>query len=502
MDDIYRDDLSTIAKGAGITFFGKIVSGIIQYLYLILLARSLGAKSLGLLAVGFIVIDFIGIIARFGLEGAVVKFVAAYNGENEKGKIKGMILNSLLISLILSIIMAFLILLFPTSGLTLFGNINNLDMIVKILSLSIPFYSLMIILLYSTQGFKNMSYAVYGQNIILPVVNMLMFLLLYYWGFGVESAAWSYVVATVVGFVFSVFCLKKVFPGMSHVVPVYQTRQLTSFSFPILILYIAIYLILWTDILMLSHYRSNAEVGIYNAAVKTVVLIKMVITSFVPIFSPIISDLYNKKESKRLESLYKTANRWTFTISLPIFLLALLLSREIMLVFGKDFTGASTVLVILGFAQLVDAGTGLAMVILNMSGKEKLMMYNSIGVGLFAVLINYLLVPTYGLTGAAIANLSTFVVLDFLLMGQIYLIQGIHPYSKKFVNPILCGVVSFFICLVLNWLLSPLGMYYKSGLIILTFIAIFIIALRIMGMDEDDNYLIGVIKHKFIKAIA
>ena len=297
-DEICRAELATIAKGAGITFVGKIIGGAIQYLYLVLLARSLGAGSLGILTMGLIIVDFIGIVSRFGMEGGTVKFVSQFNGENDKERVKGTIVNALVISFVLSLIVSVVIMVTPASYLDLSGDKQDYLAVVKILALSLPFSSLMVVLLFSTQGFKNMVYTVYGINIILPVTTVVVFLLLVYSGFGIKSAAWAYVAATFVAFIFSLVCLKRIFPDITRITPVYQLRQLVEFSLPMLVMYISFYFILWSDVFFLGYFRSDVEVGAYNAAMKTVVLIKMVITSFGPIFSPIISELHHKRELK------------------------------------------------------------------------------------------------------------------------------------------------------------------------------------------------------------
>jgi O-antigen/teichoic acid export membrane protein len=87
--EIHKDELITIVRGTGITFIGKFLESGLKFLYIIVIARLLGAESFGLFALGITVIGIAGLFSRLGLDYGVVKHVSLYNGINDKKRVKG-----------------------------------------------------------------------------------------------------------------------------------------------------------------------------------------------------------------------------------------------------------------------------------------------------------------------------------------------------------------------------------------------------------------------------
>ena len=84
-----NQEIERLAKGAGITFLGGIISNGLRFLYNIVLAKYLGSRLLGIYYLAQLVINISSQVALFGLQSGVLKFISQYRAQEEEGRIKG-----------------------------------------------------------------------------------------------------------------------------------------------------------------------------------------------------------------------------------------------------------------------------------------------------------------------------------------------------------------------------------------------------------------------------
>ena len=114
-------------------------------------------------------------------------------------------------------------------------------------------------------------------------------------------------------------------------------------------------------------------------------------------------------------------------MSLPIALAFIVFGREILaLAFGQAYAGADLALAILALGQLVNAGAGSVGILLIMSGNQRRAASGvAFGAGLNVVL-GVLLIPPYGVNGAAVAAAAGLVLSNLLLVDIARRTLGIH----------------------------------------------------------------------------
>lgn len=494
-----EDFKTNIARGAGLSFAGKVIGGGLQYLYTIVVARILGLEIFGQFMLGFTIINLAAGIGRLGLEGGVVRFVSLYKGTGDKGRIKGAIMQSLKYSIVPSTVIGiFLFLTADPVFIRLFKE-PDLENTLKILSLSLPFLALMTITLAATQGFQIMKYTVYCQNIFMPAFNLLLVLLFFFAGFKLSGAAAAFVISVFITSILSVYYLLKSFPEMNSIASIPDTKEIVSFSVTVLLSTLFINLIVWTDTLMLGYLRSSEEVGVYNAVARTALLMGNILASFIPVFAPIISDLFNRSEIQKLETLFKIVTKWIFKLSFPLFLFIVLFSKEILAMFGADFVQGWSSLAILSFAQIINASAGPVAFILMMSGKPKMLMYNSLLVCMINIVLNYVLIPRYGIIGAAIASCSSIIILNLLMLFETYRFLKIHPYNRKFLKPFTLGITTYVVVIAAKYWFHDLSSMYQLIIFIPLFLVCFAVLLYKWGIDDEDRFIIEGFKKKFAR---
>ncbi|MHA2283345.1 MAG: flippase [Promethearchaeota archaeon] len=497
---IHEEELEHISKGASAIFIGRILGTGISFLYTITVTRILGVKSYGIFMLALAVVNFAGVFGRIGLELGAVRYISLYNGMGDKARVKGAIISSLKISCFMSVIMIITLLIAEPIIINIFDN-NQLGPLIQTLSISIPFLSIMIIALHASQGFKIMKYTVYARNLFWPASNLLLVLIFSLIGLNLAGVVMAQITSVFLTSILSIYFIFKAFPDIKDTKAILETKKLIRFSTPLLTTSLVLFLIMWTDTLMLGHFRSLHEVGIYNAATKIPLLIATVTISFNTIFSPIISDLYNKREMQKLETLFKIVTRWRFSLSILFFLLMVLFSKEIMSIFGQEFIEGLYPMIIIAFAYLVSAWAGPVGQILTMSGRQDIMMYNNLLLCFLNVVLNYLLIPYFGIIGAAVASGISLIIFEMTMLFEVYVLMKMLPHNAKIIKPIVSGIVSLGILLSIEYSLPNLNNIQKFLVYIPLLFAIFTGLIYSFGIDDEDRFVIGFVKNKFLATI-
>jgi O-antigen/teichoic acid export membrane protein len=140
-----------------------------------------------------------------------------------------------------------------------------------------------------------------------------------------------------------------------------------------------------------------------------------------------------------------------FEISLPILICLVILSEEIlMILYGKEYTTGAIVLSILGFGIFSQSLLGPAADCLVGAGRTRETLVATT-VGCFVnIILNILLIPIYGITGAALATCTGMILSRFVLGCFNYLYLKILPFDFKYICWIIICICLAPIIVVLN----------------------------------------------------
>jgi O-antigen/teichoic acid export membrane protein len=486
-----NESLRKIVKGAGFVLIGTLIGRAFGYGSRLIIAR-LGASDYGLVALGFAVMSIAATLSMVGMTQGVIRYVSFYKGKEDKGRIKGTIISTLKITLPLSLILAF-VLFWQASWISIHVfHDANLTPILRIFAIGIPFSVLASNLLSTTVGFQDMRYNVYAQYIFQEPLKLAAIVVLLLLGFGVLGAAWGWVLAIIaMSFLAFYFLEKNVFPIFkTKVKAVSVDKELLSFSLPLLFAGIAGLIMGWTDTLMLGYFSSSADVGIYNVALPTAQLIRAIPGALGVIFFPVISELYARNKIEDLRRTYSVVTKWMLALICPPFLLVLLFPDQIIkILFGAEYIAGATALSILVFGFMIGSVVGPASQTLQAYGRTKtVMMTNYIGAAI-NFLLNLLLIPIYGVNGAAIAtgfSLALLCILNFLFA---YRVAKIQPFRLSYLKIILASLIAVFVVYLLTKYVigvSPLALIAM----LFVFLALYLFLLLLMKSFEEQDLMI------------
>jgi hypothetical protein len=132
------------------------------------------------------------------------------------------------------------------------------------------------------------------------------------------------------------------------------------------------------------------------------------------------------------QTVYQTATWWLIVVSWPLFLSLAVFGPALLGVFGSGFDDGATALAILSMAMLVNLGTGNVTVVLLMGGKSSWNLLNTAVALILNVGLNLVLIPRFGMEGAAIAWAVSIIVDNLMALTEVWLFLGMRPFGPGY----------------------------------------------------------------------
>lgn len=377
---------------------------------MLLITRTFGSAVFGRYTIVLTFSQLIVLIFTFGFPSGVIRLLtdqSHYNGIPKTNFIKKILWITFISSITISILIYFLS---KPIAVNLFKD-RSLITYLKVLSFFITPLMFHEVLLNIFRGKKE--YRKYNLFLFIlpPLLFLIMFYMIYNYLYNEISVILSFGLSMLIVFLTEIVFLK----GVKNSVKLdYPTNLLFKLSLPMMISGTVLFLLSWTDIFMLGAMVSSEEVGIYNVAFKISSIGLVIILVFNVVIGPKISELYNTNETKKLkETIIKTTQLINLT-TIPIFLILIIFRKDILSFFGSDFVSGETTLVILSFSVLINAISGNVDQILNMTNHHRLMKNITVFCLAENIILNFILIPGYGINGAATASLITNISLNII----------------------------------------------------------------------------------------
>jgi O-antigen/teichoic acid export membrane protein len=195
----------------------------------------------------------------------------------------------------------------------------------------------------------------------------------------------------------------KKLTSTSRINKTYSLKNVIKISYPMAISGMAFFLLQSFDIVLLKKFKGNETVAFYSVALKFVLILALIINTININVSSKIAELYSANKKKELSNLLKQSSRLMVLVSIPITLIIILFNKYLLNLFGNEYVSSSNALIIMVITQGACTLFGSLAVYLNMTGKQKYFQNILIIAVIINLLLNWYLIPPYGMTGAAIA---------------------------------------------------------------------------------------------------
>jgi O-antigen/teichoic acid export membrane protein len=496
-------NLILIAKGGGITFAGKIFLTGSRFFIAFILVRLLGAEQFGLYNLALSVSTISVGLAVFGLDSALVRYIAILASRKDEEGVWGALQIGVGGAMLFSVVTGTVIfaLAYPIAESVF--NAPQLVPLLQLVGVIVPVLALSEVLAGACRGFKRMDYPVIAQSIAQPLIRLILILALLVVGLNATLAIVTYALADLSASVVLLYFLNREFSLWRSFRKVKREfRAILTFS-----------LTYWLSEMMLK-FKNNIQtiligslnnitgVGIFSLASQITAVSGDFSSAINTSAKPIMAELHDRQDFKQMERIYQTSNKWVVMLQLPVFLVMVLFPEQILSIFGNSFIHGASALIILALADLISVGTGMGSIIIDMTGHTKLKLINSVIRIIIYVVLNFFLIPRFGIVGAAISVLVGEAVINVLRLVEVFILFRILPYNKTFIKPVIAIGVAMITTMLLGVWLPPTTNILTIILHIFMIFAMYVGASLVMGLSADERIMLARIRQRLVRTIS
>lgn len=409
-------EASLTKRLAGTIFIIRVFSAALAYFSQVLLARWMGSSEYGIYVYAWTWVLLLGSMMDFGIAVTAQKLIPEYRGRNQLNLLRGFLFGSrwmtFSVSIVTSCLLAGLVyLLSPWIEKDTVGSLyvgctilpalvlaNTQDGIARSydwmrLALTPQFIIRQSLIIGFTAG-------VVAMGAKLDAEAAMKFS---------SAAVWIAMIAQMV--FLNRRLAKEVEPGPRN----YNYTGWLATSLPILLVESFYLLLSYVDILILQAFRPSDEVGIYHAVVKTLALVSFIHYAMSAVTAHRFSEYHVAGDRERLSEYLAHAIKWTFWPSLAATTLLLVLGKPLLWLFGPQFTDGYGVMFVAAIGLIARSAIGPVEKLLNMLGQQNICALVYALAFAMNLALCLLLVPRYGVYGAA-ASTSIALVFETVLL--------------------------------------------------------------------------------------
>jgi O-antigen/teichoic acid export membrane protein len=414
----------------------KVANMVLGLALSIVLARALEPSGYGIYAAVMAVVTLLGVPAQLGLQNLLVREVAAYELREEWALLRGVLHFSFLVVVGMTVVVLVGAGLFALGYGSWFKHEEVTTMLWGLTLL--PFLALGGLRGAALRGLRRVTQGQVPEFLFVPglTVAFVATYLLLRESLTPSRAMAFRAMATVIAFAVGAWLLARALPASWRRFPAeYHARRWLMSTLPLSFAAGVQVLHAQTGIIMLGIFRSPADVGLYRVAVQGAALVAFTLSAAGMVLGPHIARLFVAGERGRLQRMMTWSTRLMLIAALPTAVIFIVFGEEaLQLLFGEPYQAASPALAILCIGQLFHAATGAAGLFLIMTGHETDMAMATAVTAALNIVLNVILVPAYGITGAAIATAVALATLKVLLYRTAVRRTGIDSLAIRLVR--------------------------------------------------------------------
>lgn len=424
-----------IFTSGGIVLVGTVVHLGLGFLARVLIARDLGRVSYGAVSLGVTLLTTVSLLVLVGMDTGVGRYLPRY--DTPAGK-RSVLVAAFQIVVPTAVVAGLLMVVAATPLAVHVFDDRSVGPILRVFGLTVPLAAVVYLTVGSVRGMQDSLPRVYIKNLALPLARFLLIAAVLLAGFRSVGVAWAYAGAYAVATVISLYYLVRHTPLFEGLETESLHRELLAFSAPFTVTATMLMLFQNIDVLMLGALATTGEVGVYTAVYPLATLLTSVLTSFGFLFMPVLSDLHAEERREQMRRTFEVVSKWVLLATLPVFLLFVTFPGTVIgLTFGPEYTDGGLALSVLVVGFGLHAVAGLAGKALTAMGRSRTIMYDTVLVAVVNVALNLVLIPRYGVLGAAFATTAGYVVMDALYLAQLHRALGVHPVRGAMLRPAL-----------------------------------------------------------------
>lgn len=418
-----------LVRGGSASFLTNVLGAGLGFASQVVLARIMGKESFGPYIFVVSILSVLVIFTQLGCDRLFLRFLTVYRAQLEWPLFRGLARQSTLAALLFGSTVGVVMICVVWALQTRLDN--ELSATFRLAAIVLPVLTLAYIF---QSGLQALKYPVLGQLPVLVfrpaliIVGVLLLSLVFDSDVSSPDAMSVNLVMTVGVTILGLYYFRKRTPAEGLHGPVaYQTGMWAITALPFVAQAGFHILARRTDVMMLGAFESVVDAGIYAAAARMADLGCFGAIAMNAISAPLIAEAFAANDKKRLQRIVSVTAALSLSIALPVTILFCLAGGTLLQVFGEGFGEARLVLTILALGMLGNVLTGPVGVTLMMTGRQNAAAGAATLTASINVALNFVLIPRYGMEGAAVATAITYVLTNVLMLVIVHRSTGINP---------------------------------------------------------------------------
>lgn len=426
-----RQDVSAVARSSAVTLVGSVVSAGMGLLFVVAIGRLLGSAGAGIVFQGVAAFTIATGIAKMGLDTTAVWLLPRLRDEQAsdvRRAVPGLLLPTLAIGTLVGLGLVVLV--------STWSGQDSLVRAVRAMAWAMPAATFTMVALAATRALGGVRTYVLLGNVTIPSLRPpLAFLVVALGGTAASVAlSWTvpfYLAAIVVALVLLRQLSRTLGPAPRRWSVWSPTARLTrrtwTFALPRAVATALQQTMTWLDVILVGVLADAAAAGIYGAATRFVGAGMVLSTSLRIVVAPLYSRQLGAGHLDDAQHLYTVTTRWIVLFSAPVYVALALYGGTVLQLLGSNFREGAVALAVLAVGMTVVLTAGNVQSVLLMSGHSAVTAINkavavTVNIGLLVLLI-----PSMGITGAAVAWSAAMIIDTGLAVWQVKYRVGLTP---------------------------------------------------------------------------
>ena len=432
-DQAIRD----VVRGASVIYVGLLLELCIAFFAQLIAARYLSVADFGGLTAGTALLNIGSIVAGLGLASGSTRYLPRVAAAEKRL----LALFTLGLTALTSATLGIVVALNASFIATRILDNPSVAVSIRIFGIAIPFAALLNVAIGGIRGQERSIDRVLVKNLVQPIVRITLVVGAVLYGLEQAGLAGAYAIPHAISAVVAIVLLYRSLPDVPTTFDAGLLSEVTRYSLPFTITGVSSFVYRSVDIFLILYLLGDTATGIYGVAYAAVSFMGMFSTGFNFLGTPVASRLEKGGDIEEEMELFRSVVRWLIVASVCALVpLGVFATDFISLIYRPKYSDGGPALAILAVGFAAKNVLSVHGSILQAVAKSKTLSANSVVAAVSNLSFNIIMIPRFGIVGAALATSLSFLIRDGLAATQTYVILGRSPLGPSSVRPLLPGV--------------------------------------------------------------
>jgi O-antigen/teichoic acid export membrane protein len=451
--------MARIARGGTASLVGAAASAVSSFVLVILVTRLYDVRDAGSLFASVSVFLILLAVVELGVDQGFVRFIAWYRARHEEADVPAVLRAGYLPVLVVSLAVTGIgFIATPALSSLVSGGEDSgpVAAMLPVLAAALPIAAAYELTLAATRGYGTMRPTVLIERFLRPGLQPIGVLAAAALDSGVIGLTIAWAAPYLVGLGLALLALARVRrprpvagawsnetlpqpirPRPARIV----AAEFWLFTAPRCAARVCQVALQRIDVVLIAALRGPRDAAIYTAVTRFIVVGQTAMQAAQQVLQPKLAELLAVNDVSVASAVFQRATAWFVALTWPLYLIFAVNAGLLASMFGSEYDAGASSLVILSLGMLAATAAGPVDVLLVMAGRSGLSLLNTLAALFVDVMLCVLLVPQYGVLGAAIARTTAILVRNVASVIQVRLNLGMTAVSPALLRVVMAAVV-------------------------------------------------------------